>query len=338
MSRQYVVSLGLTTVLVAVFGTPAEAAAQDSTARTSAVQLFDEGTKLMAAGDVRAACPKFAASVELDPQLGALLHLADCYAKNGQIASAWSAFRDAEEMATLRGDERASLAREQVSALEPRLSRVTVIVADPDKVEGLEVRFDGALVAPGAWGVATPIDSGAHTVEARAPGHDTWTSQLEVKGDAERLTVEVPTLTRVTQVEAASPAPTPAPMHVRMDDPGSTIRAVGWAGAGVGLVSLGIGAVFEYQKFNKLTERNKVCPTRVDCSDAQEQRLASLTSDARTADVVAKVGFVAGGVFLASGIAAILLAPKPKAHAETAWVLPALAPNAVALSFGATWQ
>src|SRR5690349_1100855 len=112
------------------------ASAQDPAAKASAVQLFDEADKLMATGNISAACPKYAASMKLDPQLGALLHLADCYARNGQVASAWGAFREAEEMARNRGDDRANLAREQAAALEPRLSRLTVTVPQEATLSG----------------------------------------------------------------------------------------------------------------------------------------------------------------------------------------------------------
>ena len=118
----------------------APAFAQDATSRATAVQLFDEGDRLMAAGKFAQACPKYAASNKLDPQLGALLHLADCYAKNGQVASAWTSFRDAAEIAQQRDDGRAAFATEQANLLEPRLSRLTLVVSDNAQLEGLEIK------------------------------------------------------------------------------------------------------------------------------------------------------------------------------------------------------
>jgi hypothetical protein len=229
------------------------ASAQDPAAKASAGQLFDEADKLMAAGNVSAACPKYAASMKLDPQLGALLHLADCYAKNGQIASAWGSFREAEEMARNRGDERANLAREQAAALEPRLSRLLVTVPQEANIPGLEVRVDGAPITQGAWGVATPIDPGSHGVEARAPGYETWSSSIDVTGETQQVKVQIPILT-----QSAPPAPpgggSAAPVLVHVDDTGSTIRTVGWVCAGVGLVSLGVGGVLLVQRNSKLDE------------------------------------------------------------------------------------
>src|SRR5262245_753369 len=82
----------------------ARAQAPDPSARALAVQLFDQAESLSAERRFAEACPKYAESYRLDPQLGALIHLADCLEQNGQLASAWGSFRDAAELATKRGD------------------------------------------------------------------------------------------------------------------------------------------------------------------------------------------------------------------------------------------
>ncbi len=191
------------------------AAAQDPAAKAQAVQLFDAADQLMAEGNISAACPKYAASMKLDPQLGALLHLADCYAKNGQIASAWGAFREAQEMAQSRGDERAAFAKEQASQLAPRLSNVTVLVPQSSNLPGLEVRIDGGPMGAGAWGSPTPIDAGSHGVEARAPGYETWSSSFNVTGDAQQVRVEIPVLTQSAALQGAGGT---MPVTVQLDD------------------------------------------------------------------------------------------------------------------------
>ena len=314
---------------------PVSAAAQEPAAKASAVQLFDEADKLMLAGNVAAACPKYAASMKLDPQLGALLHLADCYAKNGQIASAWGSFREAEDMARMRGDERAQLAHEQATLLAPRLSRITITVTPEATLSGLEVRLDGAPITPGAWGTATPIDPGSHGIEARAPGYDAWSSSIDVTGEAQQVRVEVPLLTAKRE-QAASTAPA-APIEVRVDE-SSPIRTLGWVSTGVGVVALGLGGVFLVQRSNKLDERTKTCAVldAEHCSPQDEKTYNSLGREADTNGTLATAGFVAGGALVVGGLLAIVLAPKPKTR-TTAWLLPAVTSHSGGFVGGMQW-
>ena len=319
-----------------LFATSA-AQAQQPASKATAVQLFDEADRLMQQGKVSAACSKYAASMKLDPQLGALLHLADCYAKNGQLASAWGSFREAQEMAANRGDDRATFAKEQAALLEPRMSRLTVNVPEASNVPGLEVRVDGSPVTAGVWGIAAPIDPGSHGVEARAPGYETWSSSIDVTGETQSVRVEVPILTA-----SAPPPPPPGnpgapPLQVHLDDKGATLRTAGWVAIGVGAASLGLGAVFLVQKNSKLNDRSGICPGYTGCTAEQGREIKSLTNDASTASTVSTIGFVTGGVLAVGGLAAVLFAPKAQARAEAAWLLPAVGPQTLGLMGGAEW-
>jgi hypothetical protein len=205
-------------------------------------------------------------------------------------------------------------------------------------VQGLEVRVDGAPLIAGAWGVATPIDSGSHGVEARAPGYETWSSSIVVTGEAQRIQVQIPRLTTAEPPSSeAAGLRQSVPLRSQADDVGGNVRTLGWVGTGVGLLSLGVGVGFLVQKGSKLDERDGVCPARLDCTNDEERDLNSLTRDARSAGTLSTVGFVAGGVLLAGGIAAVVLARKAKARTEAAWILPAVAPNALGLTGGMKW-
>jgi hypothetical protein len=111
------------------------------------------------------ACPKFEASLKLDPGLGAILNLADCYEKNGQTASAWAEFREASAAARASGSkDREDLARQRAAALEPKLSRLTIVVGK----QSAQVTRDGTSVDSAAFGTAMPVDPGKHVIEATA--------------------------------------------------------------------------------------------------------------------------------------------------------------------------
>src|SRR5690349_12341464 len=117
---------GLLVLIGLTFSVPALAQQE---AKAAAVSAFDEARRLSEAGQVAEACLKFGESQRLDPQLGTLLHLADCLERNGQTASAWASFRDAAELAATRGDQRQALAEERAASLLPRLSKLQIEVA-----------------------------------------------------------------------------------------------------------------------------------------------------------------------------------------------------------------
>jgi len=137
---------------------PSPARAQsDAGSRTLAVQLFDEAEALFAKGNVAEACPKHAEIYRVDPQLGVLVYLAECYERNGQLSSAWSSFREAGEVAQKRGDSRGAHVRERASALERRLSRLVIEVPESARAS----RFRVKVVARGR--------------------NDTWTTALRCR-------------------------------------------------------------------------------------------------------------------------------------------------------------
>ena len=53
------------------------------------------------------------------------------------------------------------------------------------------VKRDGVPMDPAEWNRKMPIDGGRHTIEARAPAHEPWSTSVEVgtSGDEKSLTV-----------------------------------------------------------------------------------------------------------------------------------------------------
>src|SRR5512147_2936876 len=77
--------------------------AQSSTAQ--AETLFRQGKDLIAHGKIAEACAAFDASQKLDPTIATLLNQAACREKNGQLATAWGLFLDAERQSRAAADE-----------------------------------------------------------------------------------------------------------------------------------------------------------------------------------------------------------------------------------------
>jgi hypothetical protein len=204
--------------------------------------LFQEGRALMAEGRIPEACLKLEESQRIDSGGGTLLNLALCHEREGRLARAWSEFKEAELVA--RADSRRAAeveAANHVGALEPRLSRLTIVVSASAQVEGLVVERDGRVVGRGAWSTAIPVDAGAHIVRATAPGREPFSATVVMAPESDARTVEIPVLATpivaVPPTRAALPpvpAPPVPPLLTR-----TRLRQAGIASAGFGVILLG---------------------------------------------------------------------------------------------------
>jgi hypothetical protein len=300
-------------------GDAREPAKMDNRAR--AQQLFDSALADAEAGNLASACPKFLASQEADPKTSTLLNLASCYEKNGQTASAWGAFREAEGLArkVARADWE-STARMHADALEPKLARLTVQVPEPSRVPGLTVMRDGARIATGEWGVAIPVDPGEHVVTASAAGRTPWETRSSIREPSTTVTVSVPVLeplpvAEIAPVVSAPVAPgTPgAPAGeppVRASSWWTTWRTAGVVGMGAGVVGLVAGGVLG------LVAKSNYDEARGRCADGAQGCPPSAVADSESAYRMATgatVVFVLGAATVAGGAAMVLFAPDADA-------------------------
>lgn len=302
----------------------ATAHAEDNHA--AAVQLFDAAEALAKAGHLAEACPKYGESYRLDPQLGALLHHADCLERVGQLAGAYAAFRDAAELAAQKNDERKTVALGRARALEPRLMRVSIELAPNAKLPGLEVLKDGTLLSDASLGVPIAVEKGEHRIEARAPGYRTWLTSVLAQTEGATEHVVVPAL------ELAPPAPPPAAVLPSVAsqpappaDSGGGVSPVTWVAGGVAVVGLATGVVFNVLARSENSDAKSLCTSDSDAktcyvdpddSEKHQQHLDAAETD-RTLSYVA---FGVGGAAAAVAIVTLLL-PHPGAPAAQGLVV-----------------
>lgn len=294
--------LSAAAVVAAVAGAPSVARAQ------SGLPAFKQGRALVEAGRWAEACPFFEEGHRLEPKaLGILLNLADCYKHVGKTASAWSAYQSAAFLAKRDGDgEREQYALRESAALEPRLSRLRIVVKE---VPGLVVRRDDQDVGKGVWGTDMPIDPGPHTLEATAPGHAVWTTTLQIGAARDLKVIEIPALTRVAGPVIGGSA-------------GPGLRIASFVLGGAGVAGLAVGGVFGGLAASAASSLKKSCGGGV-CSQAQDQ---SSLSSAKAKAVVADVALGAGGGLVATGIVLFVLS-RPTAQKDAAAASPRLVPG-----------
>lgn len=297
--------------------------AQSSADKAEAEALFQAGRDLMSAGKYDEACGKFEASQRLDAGLGTLLFLADCYEKAGKLASAWATFREAESIAMGRGDQaRGQIAKTRYGALEPRLSKLWIKVADGND-PAIVVKRDGEAIPKESWGVALPTDAGAHVIEASAPGKKTWSSTVNIAGEGTDIPVEVPLLEAEPMTPSAPAAPTAAPTAATepvapppSPNGGDTQRLLSYVAGGVGVVGLGLGTYFTVHASSKKSDSLAHCQKNQ--PNLCDRTGVDLRNDALSSARLATAFMIGGGVFLASGVVLFLAAPSSRAGASGA--------------------
>jgi hypothetical protein len=288
--------------------------AGDPRDEAAAEVLFQEAQKLVAEGRYDAACPKFAESARLARGIGVMLYLADCYEHQDKTASAWVMFRDAEDMATQRGDKkRAGIAHDRAATLFPQLASLAVSVDAAAKVPGLVIKRDGDVVGEAQIGTAIPIDPGNHSVEATAPGKQPWTQSVLVTA-ATKPTISVPPLADTPTVVAEAPAAPPGPPPSRPFWDPRTQRIVGLAAGGAGVVGVAVGGIFGALALSKLNSSNAsgACTSDNHCTPAG----ASLRYAAEDRATASTVGFIAGVALLGGGAALYFTAPRDSSGVE----------------------
>jgi len=278
-----------------------------------ASRLFDDASKLLAAGQAPAACAKYAESQRLDPELGTLLHLAECYAKVGKTASAWTTFREAADVATQRSDPRSAKIRERIASIEKNLSELILVVAESEP-KTLEIRQDGALLGRAGWGTPVPVDPGEHTITATAPGTRPRELKVTVMSDGQTLSVRLPA---AEAAPAAGPAPSPpkvagTPVPTRVASGSEGRRTVAKPRAltamligGAGVVGLGVGAVFGLMVKPAYDDSAAHCNGNY-CDATGHDARQNAFAKAR----ISNIAFAAGASALAVGAVIWLTAPK----------------------------
>jgi hypothetical protein len=310
---------------------PAVARAQSpaGSEKVAAEALFEDGRRLVAEGKFAEACPKFRASQKLDPSAATLLNLASCLEKEGRIATAWAAYREAASAADAAGRrDYVATAQRHADALAPRLARLTLTVDQP--LDGLEIKRDGAVVDRAEWGVAIPVDTGSHTIEVSAPGHKGWSTTVTVDQEGAQAMVPVPALEALppeAPVTAAS-APAAPPPVVASAPPqsdrgsGGAARPVGVIAAGVGVLGLGIATVLALEAKSKYDDSLKNCESANPnlCNPVG----LSQRDSARSAGTGATVALGLGAAAFAGGLVLWLTAPAGPGRGAAVALAPAL--------------
>ena len=281
-------------------GTRVAPAAAQTAESQAAEALFRQAKALLDKGELEQACEKFAASQALEPGLGTLLYLGDCYERAGHFASALNTFRSAATLAKERDDaERLRLARIRVSALEPRAPKLEIRNGPAPQGLDLVITVAGTPLAPTDVGRTLVRDAGTYDIRFSAPGYEPFVSHIELKNSASAV-VTIPRLVPLAAASGAEPPP--------VADDGSSQRTLAWIIGGTGAALLATAGVFAGLAVGKNND------SKSSCDPNDETRCGptgvSQRDDAKTFANIATVATVIGGLGVAGGVALYVTAPS----------------------------
>jgi hypothetical protein len=260
------------------------------------------------------------------PSLG--LWSARALEKSGKLIKASERYREvglleiSSGQATIQRQAQADAATE-LAALMPRLASLTVQI-DGARQDEPKVSVDGVAMASELLGERRPVDPGKHVIEATWRGQRSSQSAELKEGEAKTITLHFKATATAVAPAAAPTAPTapmPAATSERAADdepsPGfGTQRVVAVTVGGVGVVGVGLGAVFGLLSKSKHDEADEYCSGSA-CTD---QRGVTAGNAAQTNGNISTVAMIVGGVGLAAGITLWATAPRRSGDAPPAQV------------------
>lgn len=293
--------LATLTVAAVLTGRAALAFADDATDIATARALGQDGVMLADQGKCPQAIEKLARAEKLHHAPTTALRLAECEIEVGRLVagterlerlvreplapSAPAAFTAAQARAqTVLGSAQPRIATLHITVKAPAGTAYTVTV-DDEPVPGAMIDAD------------RPTDPGTRKLAASAKGFRPASAEVTLKegeSSSAQLTLE-PDPNAVAESAASTET-------TRSTTPEGGRSIVPWIAIGVGVAGVALGAVSGAIVASKASDLSDTCPNNR-CPAGSQDKIDSASSWA----TVSTVGFVVGGVGIASGVVMLLL-------------------------------
>jgi hypothetical protein len=216
---------------------------------------------------------------------------------------------------------------EQVQASLPTVVPFATDAAG-NGVPGVKVAMDGKLLLEKIEGRSLEVNPGTHTFTFESPdGTNVDKTVVIGEGQKETRVAAVVVKPSDTPAPTLTPALSPSPAPAPTPDSGPPWKTIGLVTGGVGVVGLGIGAVFGLMASSKKSDAgcasNGACPS---------QDGVNKLNDSLSAGNLSTVFFIAGGVLAAAGVTIFVLAPGAPMQ-----VAPSVGANEAGLALRGTW-
>jgi hypothetical protein len=286
----------------------------------AAAELFQQGRRALQDHQYPEACARFAESQRLDPKVGTLINLAMCEQGSGHLARAARRWDEALELARSTSDPRQGYVTEQRDALAPSVPWC-ILQPAPSSPPGTVVRLDDETTSlPLDSSPTIAVDPGAHVARVSAPGRAERPFPFSA-AEGGRVTVVV------------EPGDAIVVPSIEPSGRGNVPRILAYVAGGLGVVGVGVGAVFAAQAISARNDPRCSQGVCADPADAQTQRDGAAAGDR------ANIAFAVGGAMIAGGVVLWLTAPRgPQgSRSNVAWLSATPTAGGTAVTAGTTW-
>jgi hypothetical protein len=238
-------------------------------------------------GDLVPALESFVALRERTQSPNVQLYIGHCYLQLGRPTEAYRAFALALEqtnrLADAKYDATRIAAQEQLSALNLRLSRLTISLVKPSKE--VVVKLDGRPLEPGQLDLPLTVEPGVHVVEAEATGKQSVVKSIALeKGSNKTVALLLPN--QPAQPEPSASTNEASPFR---NSESSVYTNLGWTAAGMGFAGWGLFTVAGLRAKSVYENLRTQCASP--CTDAAHREDAS---SGRTWQTAANIGLAVG--------------------------------------------
>lgn len=184
----------VTVIMAAALSVSALAWAQVASDKATARELARSGIRKYREGDAQAAVDELRRAQALYEAPTHLLYLGRASAQLGHLVEAAEYYRtlermDLDEASSRLFRESQSAGAAELAELLPRIAQLSVNVF-PAELEDLEVEVDGKPIRLAALSIERASNPGRHLIEARAPGYQTSTVEIDL-AEGESRAVDV---------------------------------------------------------------------------------------------------------------------------------------------------
>jgi hypothetical protein len=236
--------------------------------------------------------------------MGTLLNLALCHEGVGRIASAWGEWRAVEQQARAANpprEDRIKMAKEHAEKLEPRLSRIKILVPADARVDGLVIKIDGEAKGEPLWS-GVPVDPGTRKITVSAPGKKPVSLDAKIDDEAVVVPVTIPKLEDAPVSAAPAQGAVTGPDIAKVEEYASNKarRTTGFVIGAIGIATLAIGTAFGVGAIINDANAKDACrspciegSTQAGDADAKTDRAFAF---ANIANVTLPLGVIGAGV------------------------------------------